>query len=151
MTGRRSVLIAALALAGCSEEGRPAPAAECTAGAAAVVRALGDAPGEVRLADGTALSECVRNTESDAELQNLGIVLTDAAEDLEAAAPEDPQAALKLGYLIGAARRGAPSESALQAELVRRLERSAALAPEATTPAARRAVQAGMKAGEARG
>ncbi|HEV2061962.1 MAG TPA: hypothetical protein VGR12_03840, partial [Solirubrobacteraceae bacterium] len=58
---------------------------------AAVSRALAAAPGGVTLADGTRLSDCVRNAESDAELQSVGVVLTSVAEDLERDAPDDPR------------------------------------------------------------
>ena len=140
----------ALALAGCSRSSDgPSLPAGCTAGRDAVARALERAPGDVRLVDGTPLSDCVRHAESEAELQNVGLVLTGVAEDLEAAARRAPRAALKLGYLVGAARRGAPSESSLQAELVYRLERSAAI--DGLPPAAERALAEGMRAGERRG
>jgi hypothetical protein len=134
--------------AGCSEEGAAPPSAECSAGADQVAKALEAAPGEVRLADGTRISECVRAADSDAEQQTLGLVLTEVAEDLELAAPEDPAAALRLGYLVGAARRGAPGDSSLQFELVVRLERSAGLD---LPPQGARALQEGLKAGEERG
>ena len=150
MPGRLAALLAigTLALAGCSTEETPPVPFDCTTDRAAVARALEQAPGEVRLPDGTLLSECVRNAESDAELQTVGLALTRLAEDLEAEAPGDPDAALRLGYLVGAARRGAPSASSLQAELVYRLERSAASIEE---PAAARALAEGMRAGEERG
>ncbi len=145
---RRALAVFLLVAGGCSEQGRPPPSAECSAGGDAVAEALEAAPGEVTLVDGTRLSECVRNAESDAELQNLGIVLTGVAEDLEAQARDDPQAALRLGYLVGAARRGAPSDSALQFELVQRLEGSV---PAELPAASERAIAEGLRAGEARG
>ena len=149
MLGRRAVVVlCAVAVCGCTQSDDPPPSAECTAGPRAVTEALADAPGEVRLVDGTPLSECVGRARSDAELQNLGLVLTDVVEDLEAEAAESPEAALRLGYLIGAARRGAPSESSLQAELVHRLERSAAAE---LPPPAQDALAEGMRAGERTG
>jgi hypothetical protein len=142
---------AVLTLAACGPGGSedvPVSTA-CMDGAAPVAEALRAAPGEVRLADGTPLSACVDHATTDAELQNVGASLTNAAEDLELRAPTDERAALELGYLVGAARRGAGASSALQAELVRRLERSASL--DGAAPASRRAVQRGLEAGEARG
>jgi hypothetical protein len=149
MLARRGVVVlCAIAAGGCTNSDRPPPSAECTAGRQAVTEALAGAPREVRLVDGTALSECVSRAHSDGELQNLGLVLTEVAEDLEAEAAETPRAALQLGYLIGAARKGAPSESSIQAELVHRLERSAA----GDLPAeARAALAEGMRAGERAG
>ena len=114
-----------------------------------VERALEAAPGEVRLEGGVRISACIRTARSDGELQNVGGVLTGAAEALELRAASDATAALQLGYLVGAARRGASRENGIQAELVRRLERSAAL--DAPTPEARTALRRGMAAGEARG
>ena len=147
MPGRRlpALLLAAVILAGCSTADPPPLSPECTAGAEAVADALQAAPRDVRLVDGTPLSACVRRAHTDAELQNLGLILTGVAEDLEAAAPETPRAALQLGYLIGAARRGAPSESSLQAELVHRMERSAAIR---LPPPSERSLADGMRAGE---
>ena len=143
-----AALLAAVAVAGCSRSEGATPSPECTVGAPEVAKALGAAPGDVRLVDGTALSECVRRAESESDLQNIGLVLTRVAEDLEDRARTTPRAALELGYLIGAARRGAPSDSSLQAELVYRLERSAAVRMRAE---AERALAEGMRAGERRG
>ena len=143
-----ALVLAALALTGCSRSDGPAPSPECTVGPREVAGALRAAPGDVRLGDGTAISDCVRRARSDADLQTIGLVLTRVAEDLEDRARSTPRAALELGYLIGAARRGAPSDSALQAELVHRLERSAAIR---MSPAAERALAEGIRAGEQRG
>jgi hypothetical protein len=140
-----ALIVATLALGACSREGRGAPSPECLAGAPPVAEALRSAPGEVRLADGTPISDCVRRAESESDLQTVGLVLTRVAEDLEDAARSTPRAALELGYLIGAARRGAPEDSSLQAELVYRLERSAGVR---MPPAAERALAEGMRAGE---
>jgi hypothetical protein len=145
---RRALLLLLVAAAGCSSEEPPALPLACTEGEEAVAAALQAAPREVALPDGTKLSACVRNARSESELQSVGLVLTGVAEDLEAGAASAPRSALQLGYLIGAARRGAPSESSLQAELVYRLERSAALDLSAES---QRALEEGLRAGEARG
>ena len=149
----RRLLIVTVLVAGCGPGGdSDAPLSPgCIEGPAAVAEALQKAPGEVRLRDGTLLSRCVDDARSDADLQNVGLAFTTVIEDLEADAPRNERAALQLGYLVGAARRGAGSASAIQAELVRRLETSAALDPAASTPAARRALVEGMRAGEERG
>ena len=147
---RAALLLAAAALAGgCGAEEEPIPFACVNGSAEAVERALADAPGAVVLEGGTSISACIRTARSDAELQNAGGILTTAAEHLELEAPADATAALQLGYLVGAARRGASKENGIQAELVRRLERSAAL--EAPTPAAKAALAKGLEAGEQRG
>lgn len=143
-----ALVLAGLTLSGCSRSDGAAPSPECTVGPREVATALRAAPRDVRLVDGTAISDCVRRAESEADLQNLGLVLTRVAEDLEDSARTAPRAALELGYLIGAARRGAPHDSSLQAELVYRLERSAAVS---MPPAGERALAEGMRAGERRG
>jgi hypothetical protein len=149
---KRSVLLLVAALAaGCGSSEDAAVSTACMERPADVVQALGRAPGEVTLADGTRLSACIGDASSEAELQNVGVALSQAAEVLEQRAPSDPRAALELGYLVGAARRGggSPVDGGFQAELVRRLERSAAL--DGATPEARRELQRGLAAGEARG
>src|SRR5687768_16836082 len=75
-------VLALLAAAGCSpeEENVPVPVA-CTDTPEDVVLALRAAPRDVRLPGGTLISECVTRANTDAELQNLGIVLTTAAEE----------------------------------------------------------------------
>ena len=148
------LLAAAVLIAGCGpggDEGGGTLSPACIEGPAQIAEALRAAPADVRLADGTLLSACVDDAVSEAELQNVGVAMTAAAEDLEQRATTDEGAALQLGFLVGAARRGAGSATAVQAELVRRLERSAALDPQAATGAARTALQEGLKAGEARG
>jgi hypothetical protein len=143
-----ALLLAAVAVGGCTTaEPRPLPAA-CLRGPEEVHRALAAAPGPVRL-DGTPLSDCVSRARSQSDLQNVGAILTRVAEDLERLAPKNAGAALQLGYLAGAARRGAPHTSSLQAELVRRLERSTAL--EHLRPRMRSALARGASAGRTGG
>jgi hypothetical protein len=142
------VLAAAALAAGCQDDGAPPVSLACTEDPKAVVRALSGAPGAVALADGTPLSRCLRDADGDADLQEVGSTFSRAAEDLELVALRgDERAGLQLGYLVGAARRGARTTSGLADELVRRLERSAA----AVEGPAADAVQRGLAAGEARG
>jgi hypothetical protein len=139
---------AAVGMGGCGSEPASLPPA-CAARPAAVVRALRAAPGPVRLADGTRLSTCVERATGDADLQNVGLALTPAADALAAELPRSDEAALRLGYLVGAVHRGAPDTGGAQAELVRRLEQAAGIGG---PPAARRsAYRRGLRAGEARG
>jgi hypothetical protein len=146
-----SLGVATALIAGCGEEEIAPPAQACTDAPAAIVRALAAAPGAVRLADGTALSACVGHARTASALQDVGVALTSAAEELEQAAlAGDERAALQLGYLIGATRRGAEETSGLGAELVRRVERSGAAA-DAVGPRHGAAVRRGMAAGAGRG
>jgi hypothetical protein len=130
MVGRRAhvAAIGAFLVAGCgSSEPDRVPVA-CLGDRASIARALERAPAAVRLQDGTSLSRCVRLAASrDGDLQSLGSTLMGVADDLRFAAKADPQAALRLGYLIGAVRRGAAKTPGLAAQLSRRIEQTAAL------------------------
>jgi hypothetical protein len=125
-----------------------APLSSACTDRAAVERALARAPAEVALPDGTRLSACLRDATTSADLENLGATLTAVAEGLEEQADGDPAAAGRLGYLIGAARRGIEDSSGTGAELAHRLERSGAGVED---PASTAALQRGMSAGEGTG
>ena len=144
-------MLAAALLAGCQDDGPPPVPASCPEAPEAIVRALATAPEAVTLPGGARISTCLRDAESDADLQNVGATFSRAAEDLEELGMGgDERAALQLGYLFGAARKGAEHTSGIGAELVRRIERSAA-AVDGASPATAAAVQRGIAAGEARG
>lgn len=137
-----------VALVGCGE-GDAELSPSCVEGPEAIERALAAAPDTVALPDGTRLSQCVSTAATAADLQEFGAVATLVAERLEQRARTEPVAALQLGYLVGAARRGAGRANGVNVELVRRFERSAAL--DDPTPAAERALVRGIDAGRARG
>ena len=143
-------LLAAVSLAACGASHDPLDEA-CLSGPDAIERALVRAPRPVTLPSGTRLSQCVANARSDADLQSAGMVLTRAADDLSARARTgDADAALRLGYLVGAARRGARRTAGIHAELQRRIERSGA-ALEDTGGRLAAALARGQRAGEATG
>jgi hypothetical protein len=143
-------LLAAVSLAACGDNGDPLDDA-CLESARAIESALARAPAPVTLPGGTKLSECVANARSDSELQNEGAVLTRAADHLAGAAAEgDAVAALRLGYLVGATRRGARKTAGIHAELQRRIERAAAHLEEAGAGVSA-ALARGLRAGEASG
>ena len=143
-------LLAAASLAACGASADPLDEA-CMSGPGAIERALTRAPGPVTLPSGTRLSQCVANARSDSDLQNAGAVLTRAADDLSAAARAgDADAAVRLGYLVGAARRGARRTAGIHAELQRHIERAAAVLDGAGARVAS-ALAHGQRAGEATG
>ena len=143
-------LLAAASLAACGAAGDPLDEA-CVSGPGAIERALTRAPAAVTLPSGTRLSQCVSNARSDADLQTAGAVLTRAADHLAARARTgDADAALRLGYLVGAARRGAKRTAGIHAELQRHIERSAAALEESGASLAD-ALARGRRAGEATG
>ena len=148
MPSRRALVfvLAALSAGACGEEEVPAVAGSCTGNPDEVVAALRPAPEAVELPDGSTISACVKHARSGAELQNVGVTLSSAAEDLEALAMEgDEAAAVQLGYLVGAARAGAATTGGVAAELVRRLERSAGFEGVSTVDDA---LEQGVRAGE---
>jgi hypothetical protein len=150
----RSLLLAAaalLALGGCGQGDPPPLDAACTASTQAVERALERAPAPVALPGGARLSDCVARAHTDADLQNAGVVLTRVADDLAARAQGgDERAAVGLGYLVGATRRGAGRTSGIHAELRRRVEQAAAYLHEGG-PAVMAAMRRGLRAGRASG
>jgi hypothetical protein len=150
--GIRPWLAGALMLAefatGCNSQAK-LPASCVASGAAGVLRALKDAPGHVALADGTLLSTCVERATGDADLQNVGAVLTDAADRLTRELPASDAAALQLGYLAGAVARGAAQTPGVQAELARRVE--SAIGFDGGPPARRAAIARGRAAGRRAG
>ena len=136
--------IAALGALACGDRARPLPAA-CTQGGRAIAVALRGAPGPVALGDGTRLSTCVARARADAESQTVGSIYTRVAGDLAVRVRSSDSAALRLGYLIGAARRGARHTSGIHVELVRRLEQTVGL--KGPAPSRRPAFNRGLAAG----
>jgi hypothetical protein len=141
-----SLALAAVALGGCQEGDEPISLA-CTSDRDQVARALERAPAPVRLADGTPLSRCVSRAGADAELQSFGTVAVGLADELAGRAGRDRDAALQLGYLIGAARRGGATTQGVTLELVHRLEVASRRVPAAMEVALRRGEQAGERTG----
>jgi len=139
----------ALTLAGCARSAnQPVPVA-CVGTPQDVTGALVGAPGRVVLTDGTSLSRCVARATSDGDLQNVGTVFSGAADSLAARMAHDPGAALRLGFLIGAVRRGALHTQGVSAELVRRLEQSGRM--DAPPPSVEAALRRGLSAGQDHG
>lgn len=126
-TGVASAALVLLLTAGCSREEPPTLPAACRTGPAAFQDALASAPGDVRL-EGTRLSECVSEANDSADIQSVGATFVDVAIELVPRAEAEPEgrAATQLGYLVGAARRGADRTQGFHDEMVRRLEQETA-------------------------
>lgn len=133
---------------GCGREERPLPTA-CTAGSGQIAQALRMAPAPVALGDGTRLSVCVERARTDADIQTVGALYTQVATGLSARVPASNTAAVRLGYLIGAARRGARHTGGIHLELLRRLEQSVGL--DGVPPHRRAAFRRGLAAGSRTG
>jgi hypothetical protein len=126
-------------LAGCGSDKSESLPAACTGGPDAVVKALAKAPAPVTI-DGTPISHCFNVDASSDDVQIVGTNLLAAAQQLA-----DKGEALKLGYLIGAARRGA-KRNGLGDEIVRRLE-----AESSAVSAGDAAFERGLRAGLTQG
>ena len=118
---RRLLVLGLVVVAGCGGDRSESLPAACTQGPVAIKKALAKAPGEVAI-DGTRISECFNRNAAGEDVQIVGGFLLAAAQELgDRARAGDQQAALRLGYLVGAAQRGA-ARNGLGAEIVRRLE-----------------------------
>ena len=143
---RIAALVLVAALAGCGSNSSERLPAACIQGPGPVLTALQGAPGEVSL-DGVRISQCFNRDAGGTDEQILGTNLVSAAQQLGDRAASDPEgdAALQLGYLIGAAQRGA-RRNGLAAELIRRLRQE-----QGSLPARSAAFRRGQRAGLAKG
>jgi hypothetical protein len=127
-----SIAIAGLiAISGCGGTEDETPIA-CLEGAPAYLTALEDAPGEVRLDGEAPISGCLAPSQSGGDLSEVGTAMLAAATKLNAKARAQPGGSsnLQLGYLLGAAQRGAEGSEGIHAELIRRLSAAARYSPD---------------------
>jgi hypothetical protein len=128
-----SALLAFLCLivaAGCGSQDEATPVA-CLEGAGTYERALQEAPGEVRLGGETPISDCLVANQEAGDLSQVGEAMVEAATNLNAEARSENggKAGVRLGYLLGAAKRGAEDSEGIHSDLVRRLTVAARFAP----------------------
>jgi len=111
-----------IALAGCGGSTDSTPTA-CLEGPAFY---LGKGHG------GVLISDCLAKNQNAGDLATLGVAMLTAATKLNAAARAEPggKANLQLGYLLGAAQRGADRTEGIHAELIRRLSAAARYSPD---------------------
>jgi hypothetical protein len=109
----------------------------------------------VTLSGETLISECLAENQQAGDLATVGTALVAATTRLNSEARAEPggDANLQLGYLLGAAARGAGSTDGIHAELIRRLSTAARYSPDnQPLPAAfLSAYREGFDAGQARG
>ena len=140
---------AAAAFASGCGSGNDTPPAACSDGARTVLGALQKAPGAVALENGTLISTCVQRSLDTGEMQTLGFTYLAVANTELKLMPRSDAAALRLGFLVGAVRRGASKTNGVQLEMVRRLDQVAGVGG---PPGPRRAAyRRGMAAGEDHG
>src|SRR5262245_26047358 len=109
---------------GCGSEKEDTAPTACIATPSAYLQALEAAPGAVRLEGEVPISECLVPRQGGGNLASVGGPMVVAATRLNNEARSDPggSAALQLGYLLGAASKGADS---IHTDLMRRLNASA--------------------------
>lgn len=129
-----AVLALVLAL-GCGKQDDSTPTA-CLQGQDLYLAALAHAPGSVKLAGETPISDCLAENQSGGDLATVGEAMLETATELngEARAVPSSPAALRLGYLLGAAQRGADRTEGIHADLIRRLTVAARYTPEGPLP-----------------
>jgi hypothetical protein len=83
--------------------------------------------------DGALISECLPKNQKAGELARVGLAMLRATTRLNAEARAEPGGAanIQLGYLLGAAQRGADETEGIHDELVRRLTAAARYSPDA--------------------
>jgi hypothetical protein len=150
------VALAAATLAvGCGRSQSDETPAACLDGASAYARALATAPGAVTLAGDTPISDCLAENQDGGDLAGVGEAMVETATRLNAAARAEPggDAGVELGYLLGAAQRGADQTEGIHSDLVRRLTVAARYAPgkQPLSPAFLAAYREGFDAGHTGG
>ena len=141
--------------AGCGGGRDDSTPVACLEGAPVYLDALAAAPGEVRLQGETPISDCLAENQQGGDLATVGEAMIEAATELNAEGRADPggDANLQLGYLVGAAERGAEETEGIHADLLRRLVVGARYAPgnEPLSPAFLDAYARGFDAGRSDG
>ena len=136
---------ALLAVTGCGSENDSTPVA-CLEGPSFYLQ-------EGR--DGVLISECLPKNQQAGDLATVGLAMLRATTKLNAEARAEPGGAanLQLGYLLGAAERGAEETEGIHDELIRRLTAAARYSPDnRPLPATFLATyKRGFDAGQARG
>jgi hypothetical protein len=148
-----AITLAAVVL-GCSKsEPEEAPVA-CLEGPGVYLQALRAAPGEVRLQDETPISDCLTQGQGGGELAEVGATMITVATRLNEEARSAPRSrrTVQLGYLIGAAERGAEDTSGIHQDLILRLNTAARFSPSGRpSPEFRRTFERGREAGRETG
>lgn len=157
---RRLAALIAVALpftvAACGSSTSDSTPVACLDGPRVYLDALADAPDEVRLADEVPISDCLAANQQGGDLATVGTSMIEAATELNREARRKPggEATGQLGYLLGAAARGAEETEGIHADLLRRLDAAARYSPAGGRPrsaAFQRAYRRGYEAGAERG
>lgn len=130
---RSAAILAALAVlvAGCGGQNDDSTPVACREETGAYLKALQAAPRAVTIGGETLISECLAENQQAGDLATVGEAMVAAATKLNTEARAQPggDAAVELGYLLGAAERGAQKTEGIHADLIRRLTVAARFAP----------------------
>jgi hypothetical protein len=149
-----SLTALAAVAAGCSKSEPEDTPAACLGGPDAYLEALQTAPGVVRLADDTPISDCLAEDQEAGDLAEVGSAMIAAATELNREALEPPEgpATVRLGYLVGAAERAAEETAGIHSDLILRLNSAARFSPSGeASPEFDEAFARGLEAGEETG
>lgn len=126
----------ALAAAGCGNSQDTSTPVACLEGTGTYMKALTAAPGEATLDGATRISDCLARNQEGGDLATVGEAMVEAATKLNAEAREEPggPANVRLGYLLGAAERGAEHTEGIHSDLLRRLTVAARFSPHPPLP-----------------
>jgi hypothetical protein len=145
-----ATVLAGVIASSCGSQNDSTPVA-CLEGAAAYEQALGSAPEEVRIDGETPIGDCLASNQTAGDLARVGEAMIETATALnaEARAEDGGDAAVQLGYLLGAAERGSEESEGIHSDLVRRLTVAARYAPDKQplTASFYRAYRSGYAAG----
>ena len=141
--------------AACGSSEAPETPTACLTPESAYLQALESAPDPVRLDGSTAISDCLVEEQDAGPLGQVGEAMVGAATELNRRALRgDGQAATELGYLVGAAERGAEDTGGIHRDLILRVESAATYAGpsgEGLDPEVQRDYDHGFSAGRATG
>ncbi|HVY95905.1 MAG TPA: hypothetical protein VHA54_02985 [Solirubrobacterales bacterium] len=144
----------AAAAAGCGGNKDTSTPVACLEGTGAYLKALAAAPGEATLGGETPISDCLAENQEGGDLATVGEAMVAAATKLNTEARAEPggPANVQLGYLLGAAERGAERTEGIHSDLLRRLTVAARYSPRPPLPTAfQRAYREGFEAGHDHG
>jgi len=120
-----------VAASGCGNQGDESTPVACLEGAAVYEKALRAAPDEVLLDGETPISDCLTRNQNAADLTRVGEAMVEAAGSLNTLDRIKSYSgiAVRIGYLLGAAERGAEDTEGIHADLLRRLTVAARYTP----------------------
>jgi len=119
--------LAGLLIAGCGDKDDESTPVACLKGPVAYEKALEAAPDEVRLDGEAPISDCLTPNQKAGDLTRVGEAMVEAATNLVVQERGEPYqgVAVRIGYLMGAAQRGAEDTEGIHTDLLRRLTAAA--------------------------